>query len=144
MTPENLKCWDKAKTEYDNAISQYRHFMSIRRTDMAFVTTVQAAVLTIVKPNLLKLDESSFFLTLLVFLLLFVGANSERRISAYMQGYMNRAKQIERDHGMSLLHQASEEVKNVKFVFSNRKAFLLYYAAFILVWLVIWGINLVV
>ena len=73
MTQENLKYWDKAKTEYDNAISQYRHFMSIRRTDMAFVTTVQAGVLTIVKPNLLKLDESSFFLTLLAFLLLFVG-----------------------------------------------------------------------
>jgi len=61
MKSENLKLWDKAKAEYNNAISQYRHFMSIRRTDMAFVTTVQATVLTIVKPNLLKLDASSFF-----------------------------------------------------------------------------------
>ena len=41
--------WNSAKLEYETAIGLFIHFSNLRRRDMAFVTTVQGAVLAIAK-----------------------------------------------------------------------------------------------
>ena len=133
--------WEQAKTEYQCANANYNHFSDIRRQDMAFATTVQAAVLTIVNSHLLDLNTPKFLLTLIAFLVLVIGINSERRVSAYMAGYMVRAKQIEDSYSMALLHEGTRAVQGTKLLLPNRRTFLLYYTAFIAAWLVIWLLN---
>jgi hypothetical protein len=55
--------WELARLEYETALEQYRQLTALRRQDMAFVTTVQAAVLTIIGSNLLNLDVSGWLLS---------------------------------------------------------------------------------
>lgn len=43
--PNKPEPWELAKLEYEAALEQYRQLTSLRRQDMAFVTTVQAAIL---------------------------------------------------------------------------------------------------
>lgn len=80
--------WELARLEYEAALEQYRQLTPLRRQDMAFVTTAQAAILTIVGTKLLNLDASGFLLSLIAVFVLFLGINSERRLSGYMSGYM--------------------------------------------------------
>ena len=143
MTTSETKSWEIAKAEYEIGTEHFRHYSSLRRQDMAFVTTVQAAVLTIIGPKLLNLDFSGFVLSSVAFFVLLLGFNSERRLSVYMAGYMRRAKQIESEFGMSLLSDAWSEVRGRRMLFSNARIFPFYYFIFILVWVIIWLINLV-
>lgn len=132
----------KNKTEYEIAINMFRQFATLRRQDMAFMTTVQAGVLTIVKDNLLVLGSAHFLLTAIAFLVLLMGCNNERRLSAYMLGYMKRARKIEEEFGISVLHDGFDTVKRTRFLISNRWTFPLYYLVFSLLWFVIWILNL--
>lgn len=133
--------WETAKVEYEIALEEWRHYANLRRQDMAFVTTIQGAVLTIVGSKLLRLDAPGL-LSITAFFVLLLGINSERRLSAYMTGYIRRAREIESEHGMSLLPLGWDEVKSRKLLFSNRIVFPLYYFVFILVWVSIWALNL--
>ena len=132
----------KHKTEYETAINQFQHFATLRRQDMAFVTTVQIGILVIVKDRLLTFDLTYFLLTIIAFLVLVMGCNNERRLSSYMVGYMDRARKIEKQFGISVLHIGFEKVQSTKFLISNRTTFPLYYITFILLWIVIWILNL--
>jgi len=143
MAKTKTQSWDLAKVEYESALEQYRHYTSLRRQDMAFVTTVQAAVLTIIGKNLLSLDASNLLLSVIAFFVLLLGFNSERRITAYMSGYMKRASQIETDHNLSLLVEGQKEVSRRKLLISNTIIFPLYYFVFSVVWVVVWVINYV-
>jgi hypothetical protein len=134
--------WETAKVEYEIALEQHQHYSSLRRQDMAFVTTVQAAALTIIGSKLLSLDTSGFLLSIIAFFVLLLGINSERRLSAYIAGYIHRARQIESEYGMSLLSVSWNEVQSRKLLLSNTIVFPLYYFAFILVWASIWVLNL--
>ncbi len=131
------------KTEYETAVSQFRHFASLRRQDMAFVTTFQTAMLVFIKDRLNELSLTDFFLTIIAFLVLVMGLNNERRLYAYMFGYMKRARQIEINWGMSVLHYGYESVKKLKYLKSNRDTFQIYYFIFILLWFIIWLINII-
>ena len=142
MTPTDVENWDKVKQEYSSALELFRHFSSLRRQDMAFVTTVQAAILTIIGSKLLSLDFSSFLLSAIAFFVLLLGLNSERRLAAHMSGEMRRAKQIEEEYGMSLLSVAYGEVKNRKLLMRNDLVFPLYYFIFIVAWVIIWILNI--
>ncbi|HEV2706254.1 MAG TPA: hypothetical protein VGV59_10045 [Pyrinomonadaceae bacterium] len=142
MTPSATKNWDVAKEEYSNALGLFRHFSGLRRQDMAFVTTVQAAILTIIGSKLLSLDFSSFLLSSIAFFVLLLGLNSERRLAAHMFGEMLRARQIEAEHGMALLSVAYSEVENRKLLMKNNLVFPLYYFIFIVAWVIIWILNL--
>ena len=133
--------WDIAKEEYSSALGLFRHFSSLRRQDMAFVTTVQAAILTIIGDKLLSLDFSNFLLSAIAFFVLLLGLNSERRLAAHMSGEMDRARQIESEHGMSLLSVAYGEVRNRKLLMQNDIVFPLYYFIFIIAWIIIWMLN---
>jgi len=142
MTAGNTKNWDREKEEYSRALDLFRHFSSLRRQDMAFVTTVQAAILTVIGSKLLSLDFSSFLLSAIAFFVLLLGLNSERRLAAHMTGEMRRAKQIEKEIGMSLLTIAYDEVRSRKLLMTNDVVFPLYYFVFIVAWVVIWILNL--
>jgi hypothetical protein len=122
--------WELAKLEYEAALEQYRQLTSLRRQDMTFVTTAQAAILTIVGSKLLSLDASGFLLSLIAIFALFLGINSERRLSGYMSGYMRRAKEIESEYGMQLLSFGTQELRNKKLLISNSIIFPLYYSFF--------------
>jgi hypothetical protein len=134
--------WELARLEYETALEQYRQLTSLRRQDMTFVTTTQAAILTIVGTKLLNLDASGFLLSLIAVFVLCLGINSERRLSGYMSGYMRRAKEIESEYGMLLLSFGIQEVKNKKLLVSNSMIFPLYYAFFFIAWLIVWILNI--
>jgi hypothetical protein len=127
MSETNFQKWKFSKKEYEKAIELYLHFSSLRRQDMAFVTTVQAAVLTIIGKNIMNLDLASIILSVIAFFVLLLGFNSERRIAAYMAGYMKRACQIESEYGMTLLSNGADSIKRKIFLFSNALIFPLYY-----------------
>jgi hypothetical protein len=134
--------WELARLEYEAALEQYRQLTSLRRQDMTFVTTTQAAILTIVGTKLLNLDASGFLLSLIAVFVLCLGINSERRLSGYMSGYMRRAKEIESEYGMQLLSLGIQEVENKKLLVSNSVIFPLYYAVFFIAWLIVWILNI--
>lgn len=135
--------WELAKLEYESALEQYRQLTSLRRQDMTFVTTVQAAVLTIIGTKLLNFDASSFLLSLIAIFVLFLGLNSERRLAGYMSAYMRRAKEIEAEYGMTLISFGIQEVKGKTLLISNSIIFPLYYSFFFIAWIVVWILNVV-
>jgi hypothetical protein len=143
MAKTKTQSWESVKVEYENALEMYRHYTGLRRQDMAFVTTVQAAALTIIGKNLLSLDTSNLLLSIIAFFVLLLGFNSERRITAYMAGYMKRANQIETDHDMFLLVEGRKEVLKRKLLISNTIIFPLYYFIFAATWVIVWIINYV-
>jgi uncharacterized membrane protein AbrB (regulator of aidB expression) len=134
--------WELAKLEYEAALEQYRQLTSLRRQDMTFVTTAQAAILTIIGSKLLNLDASGFLLSLVAVFALFLGINSERRLSGYMSGYMRRAKEIESEFGMQLLSCGIQELRNKKLLISNSIIFPLYYSFFCVAWVFVWILNI--
>ncbi|NJL40744.1 MAG: hypothetical protein HC840_14355 [Leptolyngbyaceae cyanobacterium RM2_2_4] len=142
MQSKQPEPWELARLEYEAALEQYRQLTSLRRQDMTFVTTAQAAILTIVGTKLLNLDAAGFLLSLIAVFVLFLGINSERRLSGYMSGYMRRAKEIESDYGMQLLSFGTQELKSKKLLISNSVIFPLYYAFFLIAWLIVWILNI--
>ena len=134
---------DEAKTEYEGALAQYRHFASLRRQDMMFVTVVQGAVLAVIKEDVFGLTSAHVLLTVVAILVAMLGLNSERRLSAYMRGYMRRAKDIEDKNQMSFLHDGTVEVNKRKLPLPNLVAFSICYVAFMTAWPVIWIANAV-
>ena len=140
---DSLSGWDVAKTEYEQALGQYQNFTIVRRQDMAFVTTVQGAVLTIIGSKLPHLDLSSFVLSLIAFFILLLGVNSERRLAGYMDAYFKRARELESQFGMSLLSGGLHQVRGRRFLLSNSLVFPLFYLFFMLAWVVIWVRHLI-
>jgi hypothetical protein len=108
---------------------------------MAFVTTVQGAVLAILGPRLPNLDTSGIVLSLIAFFLLLLGINSERRLSNYMEAYFKRAREIEQQFGLALVSLGFEEVRKRRSIFSNSRVFPLYYSFLMIAWIIIWVRN---
>ena len=138
MAPNQPSDREAAKVEYEQALGQYQNCTVLRRHDMAFVTTVQGAVLTIIGPRLPDLDSSGVVLSLIAFFLLLLGINSERRLSNYMDAYFTRAREIEQQLGLALVSRGFEEVRKRRSLVSNSVVFPLYYAFLMVAWVVIW------
>jgi len=141
----NKNLWEIAQVEYNAALEQYRHYMTVRRTDMAFVTTIQIAILTIIGADIQNLNLSSFLLSLMAFFVLLLGINSELRLATYMLGYKERVIEIEKENHLKSVSNASRKVKEMEkkmFNLTNRKIFPLYYLIFAVIWFVIWIVNL--
>jgi hypothetical protein len=115
---------------------------SLRRQDMAFATTVQAAIFTIIGPRLLQFGISDFILSVIAFFVLLLGLNSERRLTSYMSTYMRRVNQIEFAHGMSMFSDAGYKTEKKRLLLSNARVFSVYYCIFVCAWLVVWILNL--
>ncbi len=119
----------------------FRHFSDNRRRDMAFITTAQGAVLAIIGKNLLSMSLAYFLLSVIAAFLLLTGLNNERRMTAYMRGYMKRAKKIQDSLGMTFLSDGYTEVTQTKALVSNMVMFPFYYALFFAAWIAIWLAN---
>lgn len=130
------------KLEFEAALTAYSQATHLRRQDMALVTTVQGAVLTIAGEKLLHLDISTTLLSVIAFFSLLMGLNNERRLGIYMQGHMQRAKEIEAELGMRFLSTADEGIRRARFLYTNSRVFPFYYLVFLMAWIVIWGFNL--
>ncbi|MBD2234137.1 hypothetical protein [Phormidium tenue] len=141
MQAKQPEPWELARLEYEAALEQYRHLTSLRRQDMTFATTVQAAVLTIIGNRLLSFNASDLLLSIVAAFVLCLGINSERRLAAYMSGYMRRAKEAELEYGMQLVLFGTQEVASKKLLASNSIIFPFYYAFFFVAWLTVWIIN---
>ena len=126
---------ENLKTEYEIAIKLHRQNTEIRRKDLALIITVQGALLTIIGNSILKMDFSHLLLAFVGLSLLFVGLNNERRLTAYMEGYMKRAQELEQKLDMKLLKEGWDSVQSKSFLFSNTKTFPLFYFVFIIVWI---------
>lgn len=125
-----------ASLEYEAALDHYRHFSSLRRQDMAFVTTVQGAALAILGPELVRLaDPRSWLLSLIAVLVLLLGLNSERRASAYMTRFACRAREIESQWGMHLLSSLPQGLPKRRVLISNATVFPLFYVVSIAAWM---------
>ena len=133
---------DITKTEYQAGLDQHRLMSNLRRQDMAFVTTIQAAIFTIVGPKLLQLGISDFILSVLAFFVLLLGLNSERRLVSYMNAYMKRVAEIEASYGMSMFSGAGDKTLKKRAIISNAKVFQIYYLVFVVAWLLVWISNL--
>ncbi|MBC8030791.1 MAG: hypothetical protein H7Z16_11820 [Pyrinomonadaceae bacterium] len=142
MTTNSSTLSDSAKAEYEAGLEQFRLMSNLRRQDMAFATTVQAAVFTIVGSKLLQLNFSDFLLSAIAFFVLLLGLNSERRLAAYMTGYMKRVLEIEAESGMSMFCGAGQVTQKRRFLVSNAIVFPFYYCVFVFAWLVVWTLNL--
>jgi hypothetical protein len=136
--------WEVSKTEYDNALSQLRSYGGHGRQDMVFVTTVQGVVLTIIGSSLPNLNMAGFLLSIIAFLVTLLGINSQRRLNAYMSGYMHRARQIEMKYNMSLVQIGRKEIQSKKWLFPNNTMFLIYHFALLISWIAIWTVNILI
>ena len=142
MTSAEKQIWDVAKTEYENALEHYRHYTDLRGKDAIFTTTVQVGVLTIIGSNLPTLNLAGFLLSIVAFFSILLGINNMRRLSAYLNGFSNRAIEIEKKFGMSLISQGKKEVNKKRISPPSAVLFLFYHYIFLLVWIVIWIWNL--
>lgn len=141
MCKSENKEYSVERTEYTECLNMFRHFGNSRRRDMAFITTAQGVVLTVVGQNLLNLNLSLFILTVIAVFLLITGFNNERRLSAYMRGYIKRAKYLENKIGMNFLAEGFKEIQNTNYIVSNMHTFSAYYVFFTFAWISIWILN---
>jgi hypothetical protein len=139
---EPTELTSSARLEYETTVAQYQNCTTLRRQDMVFVTAIQGAVVSIVGNELLSLDLGRFVLSGIAFVVVLLGLNSERRLSAYMTGYSARALEIERAFGLRALRAGVTEVKKTRWLASNSAAFPAFYLANGLGWITIWIANL--
>jgi hypothetical protein len=129
--------------EYQQGIDLLRHWSTVRRQDIVFVTTAQAAVLTIVGRSLPRLDVAQYALTIIAAFVIVLGINTERRLAAYSDGYVRRIKGLEAPLGIELLSAGAAEVDRQRFLVSNKRMFLTYYAVLLVGWIGLWIGNVV-
>jgi hypothetical protein len=127
--------------EYSAGLQQYRHYSDRRRQDMAFVTTLQIAILGLLGARLGDLDTLASVLSVFAGFVALMGMNNESRLSSHMKGYMRRVEEIEREQGMSLLDSDRRSVAEAKWVLRNTFLFRLYYAVILIMWSCVWIIN---
>lgn len=132
---------DVLAREYQQGIELLRHWSGVRRQDIVFVTTAQAAILTVIGKSLPRLDLAQYALTVIAFYVIILGINTERRLAAYSDGYVNRIKLLEPTLGIALLSAGAAEVDRQRFLVSNKRMFLTYYGVLLSGWLGLWLTN---
>ena len=138
--PESI---DKVLTmEYQEALAQTRAFATLMRTDVAFATTVQAAILAVIGSHLPLHNIGHTALSVLAFTVAVLGINSVDRVYRYMSGYMSRAREIETKLDLKLIAQGYLVTKN-RFNLPIASTFKYYYALLIVFWMIIWGWSLI-
>ena len=127
-----------ALVEYQTALEQSRHYASLRRQDMAFATTAQAAVFTVLGTDTLDFSVRDWLLSGIAFFIILLALNSERRNNGYFESCMVRAGAIEKSLGLRLCSDAPHFLKKRRRLLSNSLVFPLYYLLFAATWVAIW------
>lgn len=90
--------------EYQSALGRLDAYGDTGRRDLMFVTTAQAAILSIVGDRLASLDGvRDWALVGMAFAVALLGCNSQLRLMGQVGAFMKRARWIEGRLGMSLL-----------------------------------------
>lgn len=131
----------KVTEEYKLGIELLRHWSTMRRHDIVFVTTIQGAVLTIIGKNLPHLQVADYALTVIAAFVVVLGINSERRLAGYSNGYVRRVQNLELRLGMTLLAEGLAEVQSLRGLVSNYRMFINYYSALFVGWLLLWSVH---
>jgi hypothetical protein len=131
------------RLEYEYVNQRWINGTSQRRGGMAFFTGVQGAVLGLIGNDLLLLQAKGFALALFAMLVTIIAWNNERRIGAYMTGYLKRMLEIERYIGIRTTIYGRDEAKRQRTI-SNRRLFAFYFLAMILAWGALILYNLIV
>jgi len=134
---------DAAKIEYEQALNFFHNHSQLRRQGIAFVTTVEGAMLTIIGNNLVSMEAPHIALSVIGFFVALLGINNERRLIAFTIGYLKRARKIESVSGMSLLYDGYENMKKKPLLVSNTSAFVIYYVLIVVFWISVWLYNFV-
>jgi hypothetical protein len=131
----------KVADEYKLGVELLRHWSTMRRHDIVFVTTIQGAVLTIIAKNLPYLQVADYALTVIAAFVVVLGINSERRLAGYSNGYVRCVQKLERRLDMTLLAEGLAEVQSLKWLVSNYRMFISYYSALLAGWLLLWTVH---
>lgn len=134
--------WAIAKVEYESSLKRLLEYTGLRRQGIAFSTTFQAAILSIIGSDILDINISHMLLSIVAFFVLFMGLNNERRLYSYIQGCSDRIKEIENQFDMSFFKSCDRRASEKPMLFSNNSLFQIYYALFIIMWIAIWIINI--
>ena len=138
MSSHDSEKWEISKIEYENAFLHARHYTKLRRQDMAFVTTVQAFVFTVIGNQLPDMGAKGLLLSIIAFFVLVLGFNSERRLSSKMATCLRRASEIEARFGMHLLARVANQKKARASMISNALMFPSYYLILAALWIFVW------
>lgn len=130
-----------AQIEYEQAHEWWRHLSNLRRQDLALFTTIQGAALTIIGDQLLSLKPANLALSVVAFLSALIGLNNERRVYAYLVGFRERALELERLHGASLMGRGVREAQNTQLLVKTQVAFAFFYLLLLAGWILIWVLN---
>jgi hypothetical protein len=148
MDTEQPNAWDRALAEYQSAFEQYRHFVTVRRQDLLFVTTIQGAVLTIIRGSITHSDPTTslhtaeIMLSLLAFFVVLLGLNNERRLSAYMEGCIQSIQRIEKQFDLKLFTTGARLAKQRRLTVGVEAAFTTFYIFLLLGWMAIWALDI--
>jgi hypothetical protein len=140
MTDETR--YEVLKMEYHEANEWWRSISRMHRTDMAFFTTAQGAVLGLIGDKLFNMSFGHIVLSLMAFLLVFIGIHNEVRLYGYLLGFRRRGEAIERELNISLMTSAVDNAKKAKWTMQRRTMFVSYYVLLAFGWIVIWIRNL--
>lgn len=143
MAKKFVPNWAVEQVEYTMALAQFRHQSMLRRLDVGFVTTLQVAVLSIIGSNVLTMEAVDMALSVIAAFIVFMGLNNDWRMSAYMTGYLTRAREIEANHSMKLLQSGRDVVESRRRLQRNATVFPMYYILLEVVWVVVWIMNVV-
>ena len=130
-----------AQVEYEQAHDWWRHLSNMRRQDLALFTTIQGAALTIIGDQLLSLKPPNLALSVIAFLSALIGLNNERRVYAYLVGFRERALELEKLHGASLMDRGIKEAQNTPLLVNTQVAFGFFYLLLLAGWILIWILN---
>jgi hypothetical protein len=122
-----------ARLEYEYAHERWTNGTNQRRAGLAFLTTVQGTIITIIGTNLFHMDGRARALVIFAIVVAISGYNHEKRIGSYMRGYRRRAIELEERHGLRLFQYGVAEAKAAK-TMSNRKLFRWYFVLILTAW----------
>ena len=129
--------------EYKQACEFIRFELKIRRVALAFVAAVQTAIIAAI----LQFEAyaftagylKNFALPLLGLFIAVIGYNNEWRIKKYLNGYTERAHELERDNlNFTLLGSAYKKVEKQQGLFTSsaHNLFLILFGFMIILWII--------
>jgi hypothetical protein len=128
--------------EYEQANEWWRKISEMRRHDLAAFTAIQGAALTVIGDHLLDMKAHQLLVSLVAFVVLLVGYNNERRLSAFLEKIVERSCAIEQQRRMTLLSNARDYMNTRPGIVKTTRTFGAFYVAAGSSWVVIWLMNI--
>lgn len=132
---------DALKMEYEQAIVLWQHTANERNACVAFFTAVQGVIFANVREKLFNLDSSSVLLVVIGLIFANLGYQYVRRVTAYLLGYFNRAREIENQLNISVLQRGLKEAK-ARWTMKNRLVYAIFHCSIILGWVIVLAVNI--